>query len=87
MNILAWILFGMVAGIVANLIDPAPSSGGVVGSIVLGILGSFVGGFLANMVFGLNVTGFNFQSLAIAVLGSLLLLVVGRSFRGRSLAN
>jgi len=80
MNVLAWIVFGLIAGVIANLIDPRPSSGGLLGAIVLGVAGALVGGFLANLVFGLTVTGFNFTSFAIAVLGSLLLLFIGRAF-------
>lgn len=81
MNILAWVVFGLIAGAVANLIDPRPAQGGLLGSIVLGILGALVGGFLANLFFGLEVTGFNFPSFIVAILGSLLLLFLGRSMR------
>jgi uncharacterized membrane protein YeaQ/YmgE (transglycosylase-associated protein family) len=80
MNVLAWIVFGLIAGVIANMVDPRPASGGLLGAIVLGIAGALVGGFLANLIFGLTVTGFNFTSFAIAVLGSLLLLFIGRAF-------
>jgi len=80
MDIVTWVVFGLVAGIVANMIDPHPSEGGVLGAIVLGILGAVVGGFLANLIFGAAVTGFNFTSLAIAVVGSLVLLYIGRAW-------
>lgn len=81
MNFLAWILFGMIVGVIANLIDPRSSEGGLLGAIVLGIVGALVGGFLGNLVFGVGITGFNFPSFAIAVLSSLLLLFVGRALR------
>lgn len=81
MNFLTWIGFGLVTGIVANLIDPHPASGGLLGAVVLGVVGALVGGFLADLFFGVGVSGFNFTSLFIAVLGSLLLLFVGRAFR------
>lgn len=84
MNILSWIIFGLIAGSIANLVDPNPSKGGIFGSVVLGILGAVIGGWLANMLLGVAVTGFNFTSFLIAVGGSLLLLFVGRLFRGRS---
>lgn len=80
MTILAWILFGGIAGSLANMLDPAKSSGGLLGSIVLGIVGAVVGGFLASTFLGLAVTGFNLQSFIIAVLGSLLLLFLQRAF-------
>lgn len=81
MNILAWVVFGLTAGTIANMLDPRESAGGILGSIVLGVVGSLVGGLLANMLFGLDITGFNLSSFVIAVLGSLLLLYIGRAFR------
>lgn len=80
MNILTWIVFGLIAGTIANLIDPRPSAGGILGSIILGIVGAVVGGFLSSLFFGVGVTGFNIESLIIAILGSLLLLFAQRAF-------
>ena len=75
---LAWILFGLIAGVIANIIDPRPTQGGLLGAIVLGIVGVLVGGFLANLIFGVGVSGFDFTSMLIIVAGSLLVLMVGR---------
>lgn len=80
MNLILWIIFGLTVGIIANIIDPYPSRGGMLGSIVLGILGSILGGILGNIVFGIGITGFNFPSIAVAVLGALLLMFVERAF-------
>lgn len=81
MNILSWLMFGLLIGAIANIIDPTPSKGGWIGAILLGILGSMLGGLLGNMVFGIGVNGFNFPSVAIAVLGALLVLFIDRAFR------
>lgn len=81
MSVIGWILFGLIAGTVANAIDPLPSSGGILGAIVLGIVGAMVGGFLANILLGLDITGFNLTSFIVAIAGSLLLLFVGRALR------
>ncbi|QQG43773.1 MAG: GlsB/YeaQ/YmgE family stress response membrane protein [Candidatus Daviesbacteria bacterium] len=81
MSIIAWVLFGLVAGVITNLIDPAPSRGGLLGAIVLGIVGALVGGFLASLVFRVGIAGFDTSSLIVAVLGSLLVLWVSRSLR------
>ncbi len=81
MNVISWLIFGMIVGIVANAIDPADNKGGLFGSILLGIVGALVGGFLANLVFGINVTGFNVTSFLVAIAGSLLLLFVGKAMR------
>lgn len=81
MNILAWIVFGLIVGVIANYVDPKPAYGGVVGAIVLGILGALVGGFLSSLLFGVGITGFNLSSLIIAVVGALLLLLIARVYR------
>ncbi len=80
MNILLWIVFGLIIGTVANLIDPYPTRGGMLGSIILAILGSILGGILGNLVFGIGLTSFNFASVAVAILGALLLISVERAF-------
>lgn len=81
MEIFGWIVFGLIAGIIANLIDPSPDAGGILGAIVLGILGAVVGGFLANLLLGAQITGFNAPSFIIAILGSLLLLFISRALK------
>jgi len=81
MNVIGWIVFGMIVGVIANLIDPRPSSGGILGAIVLGVIGAVVGGFLGNVLFGIGVTGFNIQSFIVATVGAIGLLFAGRAFR------
>ena len=83
-NLLSWFVFGLIVGIVAHLFDPAPDGGGVLGTLLLGILGALVGGFISNLVFGGGISGFNVPSFIIAVLGSLLLLFVQRAVRRSS---
>ncbi len=79
MSIILWIVFGLIAGGIANFISPSPF-GGLVGSIVLGIVGAVVGGFLGQMFFGVDVTGFNLTSIVVAVIGALIVLFVARLF-------
>jgi uncharacterized membrane protein YeaQ/YmgE (transglycosylase-associated protein family) len=78
MDLLTWIILGLIAGSVANFLDPRPSAGGIIGSIVLGIVGALVGGWLGNAIFGVGLSGFSFSSFLIAVVGSLVVLAVGR---------
>ena len=81
MNLFTWLVFGLIVGVIAYLVDPDQSRGGILGTTVLGIVGALVGGFLANSLFGLSVSGFDFTSLAIATAGSLLVLILGRAWR------
>ncbi|MEI6588169.1 MAG: GlsB/YeaQ/YmgE family stress response membrane protein [Candidatus Moraniibacteriota bacterium] len=79
MTIFSWIIFGLIAGSITNFIAPN-SHGGFFGSIALGIIGAVVGGYLGQRFFGVSVTGFNVASFSVAVLGSLLVLFIGKLF-------
>lgn len=46
MGILGWVLFGLVVGIVAKLVMPGKDPGGIIITILLGIVGALIGGFL-----------------------------------------
>jgi uncharacterized membrane protein YeaQ/YmgE (transglycosylase-associated protein family) len=76
MEILLWIILGALAGCIAGLI--MKSSHGLIEDIVLGIIGAFVGWFLMNLVGQSGVTGFNFYSLIVAVIGAVVLIALGR---------
>ena len=52
MNIIGWILFGLVVGAIAKFLMPGRDPGGWIVTILLGIAGSFVGGFLATTLLG-----------------------------------
>jgi uncharacterized membrane protein YeaQ/YmgE (transglycosylase-associated protein family) len=79
MNLLYWIVFGLITGVIANYLAPNPQ-GGIVGSIVLGIFGALVGGYLGEKFFNIKVTGFNITSFFVSVCGSLLILLIARVF-------
>ena len=81
MNIISWILFGLLVGIVANAIDPQKHRGGLLGSILLGVGGALVGGLIANLFFGMNTATFTLSSFLVAVGGALFLLLAGRAMR------
>jgi uncharacterized membrane protein YeaQ/YmgE (transglycosylase-associated protein family) len=80
-NIVFWVVFGLIAGSIANFLDPRPSQGGLLGSMVLGIAGALLGGFLGSTLLGVGVEGFNLTSFLVAIAGALLLLFIGRMFR------
>ncbi len=83
MSILAWIVLGLLAGVVAKWLMPGAGPGGIIVTILLGIAGALVGGFLA-VALGISngVDDFDFGSFVIAVLGSMLLLALYRLFTG-----
>ncbi|MQA11258.1 MAG: GlsB/YeaQ/YmgE family stress response membrane protein [Pseudonocardiaceae bacterium] len=80
MGILSWILFGLIAGVIAKFIMPGKDPGGILLTIVIGIAGGMLGGWLGSSVFGsTGVSGFNAMSFVWAVIGSLLLLLIYRA--------
>ena len=82
MGILTWIVLGLVAGWLAGQF--MRGGYGLVGDIVLGIVGAIVGGFLSGLILGRDmVTGFNLESVLVAVLGAVVLIAVSRMFAGR----
>ncbi len=70
----------MIVGAIAHYIEPTRTMGGVIGSIILGIVGAVVGGFIGSAVLGVGVTGFNLSSFAVAIFGTLFVIWVGRYF-------
>ena len=82
MGIIAWIIFGLIAGIIAKLFMPGRDGGGFFLTCILGIVGAVVGGWLATM-FGIggSISGFNLHSFLVAVVGAILVLGVFRLLR------
>lgn len=82
MGIIAWIIFGLIAGIIAKFIMPGRDGGGFIITVILGIIGAVVGGWLATM-FGIggDVTGFNLPSFLVAVVGAIVVLAIYRMVR------
>ncbi|WP_080154495.1 GlsB/YeaQ/YmgE family stress response membrane protein [Salmonella enterica] len=82
MGIIAWIVFGLIAGIIARLLMPGRDGGGFILTCILGIVGAVVGGWLATM-FGIggSISGFNLHSFLVAVVGAIVVLVIFRLLR------
>jgi uncharacterized membrane protein YeaQ/YmgE (transglycosylase-associated protein family) len=80
MNILAWLVLGLIAGALAKLIYPGHQGGGIIATIGLGILGAIVGGFLGNLILGTS-TGatagvLSIPSIIFAVIGAIILIFI-----------
>ena len=83
MGLISWIVFGLIAGAIAKFIMPGKDPGGCIVTMIVGVVGALLGGFIATaMGFG-GISGFDWRSLLIAVLGALLLLMLWRLISGR----
>lgn len=76
MDILLWIVFGLVVGIVAKFIMPGRDPGGMILTIVLGIVGAMLGGWVGR-VLGLYREG-EAAGFLMAVVGAIVVLAVYR---------
>lgn len=79
-NLVAWIIFGALAGWIASMLMRTDERQGAVGNIVVGIVGAVIGGFIVQAFGGNGLSGFNVSSLIIAIFGSVILLAVVKSF-------
>lgn len=85
MGILSWIIVGLIAGVLAKWIMPGRDPGGIIVTILIGIVGAVVGGFLVGLVVGGDlISGINITTIVVATLGAIILLAVYRWFAGRS---
>ena len=80
---LYWIFFGLVAGALAKFLVPGRDPSGCLFTVILGIVGAMLGGFLGTWFGWGRVTqpSFDFRSIAVAVIGAMLLLLIGRLVR------
>ncbi len=74
MGILSWIVFGLIAGVLAKWIMPGDDPGGIIVTILIGVAGAFVGGYVGTLLDFGTVNGFDLRSFFIAVLGAVILL-------------
>lgn len=73
-NIAFWVILGGLAGWLANLLTG--NRGGCLRNVVIGIIGSFVGGLIFKYFGGPQISGFNLDSIVVAVVGSVAFLVL-----------
>ena len=79
-----WVLFGLIAGIVAKWVMPGKDPGGIIMTILIGVAGAFVGGYIGTLLGFGDISGFDIRSLIIAIGGSVLLLWLYRVAKARS---
>ena len=76
MGIIAWIIFGGLAGWIASILTGSNAKMGLVANVLAGIAGAFIGGFIMNYFNKAGITGFNLRSFEVAVLGSVILIII-----------
>jgi uncharacterized membrane protein YeaQ/YmgE (transglycosylase-associated protein family) len=82
MSFIAWIVLGLISGLVASLIVNKRGAG-VILDVLLGIGGALVGGVLFDAFGSVGVTGLNLWSMFVSVVGASLLIVGYHAIMGR----
>ena len=84
MGILSWIIVGLIAGALAKLIMPGKDPGGIIVTMLIGIVGAVLGGFIVGLfVPGDLISGINITTIIVATLGAIILLALYRWYVGR----
>lgn len=84
MELLTWIIVGLVAGFLAGQVMRGGGYG-LIGDIIVGVLGGMLGGWIGTTFLGIDagVSGINLQSILVAFAGAVLLILILRMIGGR----
>ena len=84
MNILAWIILGLLAGAIAKALLPGDDPGGIIVTMLIGIVGAVVAGWISAIVFNDNKVDefFDLTTWISAIVGSIILLLIYRAVAG-----
>lgn len=84
MGIIGWIVLGLIAGAIAKAIMPGKDPGGIIITLLLGVVGALLGGFVGSAIFGVGLQDFwSIQTWLVAIIGSIVVLAIYRAIAGR----
>ncbi|MDX1948023.1 MAG: GlsB/YeaQ/YmgE family stress response membrane protein [Pirellulaceae bacterium] len=83
MGVISWLIFGLIAGIIAKLLMKGNDPQGCLVTIAIGIAGGAIGGWIGTQLGLGSISGFDIRSLGLAVVGSIVLLLILRAVQGR----
>ncbi|ACK72199.1 conserved hypothetical protein [Gloeothece citriformis PCC 7424] len=87
LNIIAWILLGLIAGAIGKAIYPGRQGGGIFATILLGIIGAFVGGTLVTLLqtgrFMLTGASLSIPGIFVAIIGAIIAIFIWEQFNRR----
>ena len=90
MNIIAWIILGLIAGAIAKAIYPGRQGGGILATMILGIIGAFVGGSIVTLLqtgtIQFTAATLSIPGLVVAVLGAIIAIFLWGLIAGRTSA-
>lgn len=85
MGFIAYLILGLIAGVIAKMILPGRQGGGWIATLILGVIGAALGGWIGSAVFGAGVSSFfDISTWLCAIGGSLIVLVIWGFITGRN---
>jgi len=80
----SFIILGLIAGAIAKFLIPGKQPGGIIVTMLIGVVGALLGGWLGSVLFGLGLENFwSWQTWIVAILGSVVLLLIWGLVFGR----
>ncbi len=77
MSIIAWLVLGLIAGAIAKLILPGRQGGGIIVTLLLGVVGALLGGWLGSVLFNAPIDEFwSISTWLLAIGGALIVLLI-----------
>jgi uncharacterized membrane protein YeaQ/YmgE (transglycosylase-associated protein family) len=84
MGFFAFLILGLIAGVIARIIIPGKQPGGFWLTLLLGVLGAMLGGWLGGMLFDVSLDEFwSWQSWLFSVIGAIIVILIVQAIFGR----
>ena len=86
MGIIAFLILGLICGAIAKFVLPGKDPGGLLLTLVIGVVGALLGGFLAGVLFNASPMDefWDLSSWLTAIVGSVVVLLIWRAVAGRT---
>lgn len=84
MGIIAFIILGLLAGMIAKALMPGSDPGGFIVTAIIGVIGALLGGFLAGAIFDADPLDefFDISTWLTAIIGAIIVLWIYRLVAG-----
>lgn len=84
MSFFAFLILGLIAGVIARIVIPGKQPGGFWLTLLLGVLGAMLGGWLGGLIFNVSMDEFwSWQSWLFSVIGAIIVILIVQAIFGR----